>query len=85
MNEEIKYKQKCKELSDKIKELEKDNQTVQLKIAKTKKNIKRLKIERSMIVDRLDELSSDTSVSIQLQPTVTHIYESSVVLTLILG
>ncbi|CAH1763649.1 20380_t:CDS:2 [Entrophospora sp. SA101] len=54
-DEEIKYRRKYKELKKKIHEMEEENDKINLKLVRAKKSIQRLKIERSFLVDRLEQ------------------------------
>ncbi|KAG0150111.1 hypothetical protein CROQUDRAFT_652802 [Cronartium quercuum f. sp. fusiforme G11] len=56
--DEQRYATKCHELRAKIREIERDNQNVQLKIVKSKKNIQRLRIERSVLYDALATITT---------------------------
>ncbi|GBB95765.1 hypothetical protein RclHR1_02610002 [Rhizophagus clarus] len=68
-NDDLKYKRKYKELKKKIREMEEENEKLSLKLTRAKKNIQRLKIERSFLFDRLEqsqptnESESDTTSS----------------------
>ncbi|CAG8624677.1 2838_t:CDS:2 [Acaulospora morrowiae] len=52
---EVKYKRKYKELKKKIRDMEEENEKLTLKLTKAKKNIQRLRIERSFLFDRLEQ------------------------------
>ncbi|CAG8750210.1 10718_t:CDS:2, partial [Racocetra persica] len=54
-SDEMKYKRKYRELKKKIREMEEENEKLTLKLTKAKKNIQRLKIERSFLFDRLEQ------------------------------
>jgi len=70
-NDDLKYKRKYKELKKKIREMEEENEKLSLKLTRAKKNIQRLRIERSFLFDRLEqsqptnESESDTTSSPQ--------------------
>ncbi|CAG8515512.1 10476_t:CDS:2 [Paraglomus brasilianum] len=54
-SDEIKYRRKYKELKKKIREMEEDNEKITLKLTRAKKNIQRLRIERSFLFERLEQ------------------------------
>jgi len=54
-NDDLKYKRKYKELKKKIREMEEENEKLSLKLTRAKKNIQRLRIERSFLFDRLEQ------------------------------
>ncbi|ODQ64048.1 hypothetical protein NADFUDRAFT_43684 [Nadsonia fulvescens var. elongata DSM 6958] len=53
--EEMKYKQKCKELKRRIREIEDTNESAAINISRTKRAIKRLRLERAFILEKLEE------------------------------
>ncbi|KAG9307754.1 hypothetical protein G9A89_023319 [Geosiphon pyriformis] len=53
-NDELKYKRKYKELKKRIREMEEENEMLTLKLTRAKKNLQRLRIERSFLFDRLE-------------------------------
>ncbi|KIJ44260.1 hypothetical protein M422DRAFT_30410 [Sphaerobolus stellatus SS14] len=55
-NNDRKYLQKYNDLKQKVKEIEQDNERLQIKVLKTKRNIQRLRIERSILYERLQSM-----------------------------
>ncbi|KAK0461822.1 uncharacterized protein EV420DRAFT_131488 [Desarmillaria tabescens] len=51
--EDAKYHNKYKELKRKVKEIESDNDKLQLKVMQAKRNIQRMKLERAILYERL--------------------------------
>lgn len=58
MNTETKYKQKCRDLRKRIREIEEHNELVGVSITRTKRDIKRLRLERSLLLEKLEERTS---------------------------
>ncbi|ORX53782.1 hypothetical protein BCR36DRAFT_403452 [Piromyces finnis] len=58
--EEQKYKRKYEELFKKLQDLEENNKTLDLKIIKTRKCIKRLKVERGFLFEKLEKIKKPT-------------------------
>ncbi|KAI8454082.1 hypothetical protein BY996DRAFT_6414189 [Phakopsora pachyrhizi] len=56
--DEQRYGTKCHELRSKIREIERENQNIQLKISKSKRNIQRLRIERSVLYEVLATITA---------------------------
>ncbi|KAK3841381.1 MAG: hypothetical protein J3R72DRAFT_155146 [Linnemannia gamsii] len=50
----IKYKRKYKDLKKRIRDIEDDNDVLNIKLSRARKNIHRLRVERSFLFDRLD-------------------------------
>ncbi|KAK9897710.1 hypothetical protein P389DRAFT_60877 [Cystobasidium minutum MCA 4210] len=82
--DEIKYRTKYKQLRGKVKEIEEENAKMQAKILKTKRQIQRLRLERSILYDRFQEAKNagtleHTSIPVSsLQPQLSSIpYGSS--------
>ncbi|BGP23355.1 hypothetical protein Rt10032_c02g0902 [Rhodotorula toruloides] len=59
--DDVKYRQKYKELKAKLAEIEEDNTKLSVKILKSKKAIQRLRIERSILYDRLQGTVAPTN------------------------
>ncbi|KAI8985213.1 high mobility group box domain-containing protein [Pilobolus umbonatus] len=68
MTEDIKYRQKYKELKKRIREIEEDNDVLNIRLFKARKNIRHLKLERTFLLDRIDKNS---------HPTIDYISEHS--------
>ncbi|EMS25913.1 uncharacterized protein RHTO_00341 [Rhodotorula toruloides NP11] len=69
--DDVKYRQKYKELKAKLAEIEEDNTKLSVKILKSKKAIQRLRIERSILYDRLQGTVAPTNP--YALHTVTHL------------
>ncbi|KAL1922137.1 uncharacterized protein VTP21DRAFT_10779 [Calcarisporiella thermophila] len=54
-NDEAKYLRKYKELKKRVREMEEDNERLTVKLARAKKLIQRIKLERSFLFDRLEQ------------------------------
>lgn len=73
---EAKYKQKCRDLRKRIHEIEEHNELVGVSITRTKRDIKRLRLERSLLLEKLEERTllkvddSDGSPSPPNSPTL---------------
>lgn len=73
--DEQRYGTKCLELRTKIREIERENQNIQLKILQSKKNVSRLRIERSVLYEALGNITAsaakaaDLTVPPQAQPS----------------
>lgn len=73
---EAKYKQKCRDLRKRIREIEEHNDLVGLSISRTKRDIKRLRLERSLLMEKIEERTllkvedSDGSPSPPSSPTL---------------
>jgi non-histone protein 10 len=52
---EVKYKQKCIELRKRVREIEEHNELVELSLSRTKRFIKRLRLERALLLEKLEE------------------------------
>lgn len=52
---ELKYKQKCKDLRKRIREIENHNEIVTISIARTKRAIQRIRLERALLLEKLEE------------------------------
>jgi chromosome segregation ATPase len=57
--EDQKYKRKYEELKRKLKNLEENNKTLDLKIIKAKNCIKRLKVEKGFLFEKLDKIKNN--------------------------
>lgn len=57
-SEETKYRQKCKDLKRRIREIEDYNEATSLSISRTKRAIQRLRLERSLILEKLEDKTS---------------------------
>ncbi|KAF9958615.1 hypothetical protein BGZ72_000113 [Mortierella alpina] len=53
--EDIKYRRKYKDLKKRIRDIEDDNDVLNIKLSRARKNIHRLRVERSFLFDRLDQ------------------------------
>jgi len=60
--EEQKYKKKYEELKKKLQDLEENNKNLDLKIIKTKKCIKRLKVEKGFLLEKLDKIKKTSDI-----------------------
>ncbi|BGP01326.1 hypothetical protein RTG_01200 [Rhodotorula toruloides ATCC 204091] len=69
--DDVKYRQKYKELKAKLAEIEEDNTKLSVRILKSKKAIQRLRIERSILYDRLQGTVAPTNP--YALHTVTHL------------
>ncbi|KAH9077041.1 hypothetical protein EDB83DRAFT_2347918 [Lactarius deliciosus] len=56
--EDAKYKAKYRELKKKVKEIEMDNDKLQVKVLQSKRNIQRLRLERAILYERLSSRQS---------------------------
>ncbi|CAN6649710.1 hypothetical protein TRVA0_024S00298 [Trichomonascus vanleenenianus] len=54
-SEESKYKQKCKDLRKRIREIEESNETMAVSIERTKRAIQRIRLERALMMEKLEE------------------------------
>ncbi len=54
-SEDVKYKQKCKDLKRRIQEIEDHNDVVTIKIARAKRAVQRLRLERAFLLEKLEE------------------------------
>ncbi|BFZ60367.1 hypothetical protein YB2330_001403 [Saitoella coloradoensis] len=54
-SEDARYRQKCKDLRKRIREIEESNDAMTLKLARTKRSIQRLRLERAFLLERLEE------------------------------
>ncbi|KAA1070869.1 hypothetical protein PGT21_026203 [Puccinia graminis f. sp. tritici] len=78
MADEQRYGTKCHELRAKIREIERENQNTQLKILQSKKNVSRLRIERSVLYEALATITAnaakaaDLNVPPQAQPSTSN-------------
>ncbi|KAK9451341.1 uncharacterized protein V1518DRAFT_408298 [Limtongia smithiae] len=54
-SEEIKYKQKCKDLKRRIREIEDDNGVLTLRLARSKRAVQRMRLERALLLEKLEE------------------------------
>lgn len=52
---ELKYKQKCKDLRKRIREIENHNEIVTISISRTKRAIQRIRLERALLLEKLEE------------------------------
>ncbi|GAA6004809.1 uncharacterized protein JCM10292_002523 [Rhodotorula paludigena] len=59
--DDVKYRQKVKEIKQKVQEIEEDNTKLSVKILKSKKAIQRLRIERAILYDRLQSTVAPTN------------------------
>ncbi|KAF9354370.1 hypothetical protein BGX26_007793 [Mortierella sp. AD094] len=61
--DDIKYKRKYKDLKKRIRDIEEDNDILNIKLSRARKNIHRLRVERSFLFDRLDHSENATHPS----------------------
>ncbi len=54
-SEEAKYRKKCKDLKRRIREIEDNNEGLVVKLARTKRHIQRLRLERSFLLETLED------------------------------
>ncbi|GAA5831887.1 hypothetical protein JCM3766R1_000139 [Sporobolomyces carnicolor] len=59
--DDVKYRNKYRELKVKVAEIEDDNTKLSVKILKSKKAIQRLRIERAILYDRLQKTTAPTN------------------------
>lgn len=57
-SEEQKYRQKCKDLKRRIREIEDHNEATSISISRTKRAIQRLRLERALILEKLEDKTS---------------------------
>lgn len=55
MSEEVKYKKKCRDLKRRIGEIETSNESLVTKLARTKRFIQRVRLERAFLLEKLEE------------------------------
>ncbi|KAK7202765.1 hypothetical protein BZA70DRAFT_284911 [Myxozyma melibiosi] len=55
LSEEIKYKQKCKDLKRRISQIEDQNDILSLRIARSKRAVQRMRLERALLLEKLEE------------------------------
>ncbi|ORY05336.1 HMG-box [Basidiobolus meristosporus CBS 931.73] len=58
--DEAKYRKKYQELKRKVREIEKFNEELVIKICRVKKNVRRTKIERNLLFDRLEHVKGES-------------------------
>ncbi|KAG0200615.1 hypothetical protein BGX28_006347 [Mortierella sp. GBA30] len=58
--EDEKYKRKYKDLKRRVRGIEEDNDVLNLKLVRAKENIRRLRVERGLLFDKLDNIMYDT-------------------------
>ncbi|KAF9378562.1 non-histone protein [Podila verticillata] len=61
--DDVKYKRKYKDLKKRIRDIEEDNDVLNIKLSRARKNIHRLRVERSFLFDRLDQTGHSTNGS----------------------
>ncbi|KAG0302175.1 hypothetical protein BGZ98_007730 [Dissophora globulifera] len=61
--DDIKYKRKYKDLKKRIRDIEEDNDILNIKLSRARKNIHRLRVERSFLFDKLDHSDNATHPS----------------------
>ncbi|KAG0091079.1 hypothetical protein BGZ93_008996 [Podila epicladia] len=61
--DDVKYKRKYKDLKRRIRDIEEDNDVLNIKLSRARKNIHRLRVERSFLFDRLDQTGQSTNGS----------------------
>ncbi|KAK9235179.1 hypothetical protein V1525DRAFT_410741 [Lipomyces kononenkoae] len=54
-SEEIKYRQKCKDLKKRIREIEEQNDVLTLRLARSKRAVQRMRLERALLLEKLEE------------------------------
>ncbi|KAK9766480.1 non-histone protein, variant 2 [Basidiobolus ranarum] len=55
-SDDIKYKKKYKELKKRVLEIEKFNEELVVKISRVRKNVRRTKVERNLLFDKLENI-----------------------------
>lgn len=55
MSEEVKYKKKCRDLKRRIGEIETSNESLVTKLARTKRFIQRVRLQRAFLLEKLEE------------------------------
>ncbi|KAK9767562.1 non-histone protein [Basidiobolus ranarum] len=58
-SDEVKYKTKYQELKKRVHEIEKFNEGLVIKISRVKKNVRRTKVERNFLFDRLENVKGE--------------------------
>ncbi|KTW28394.1 hypothetical protein T552_01656 [Pneumocystis carinii B80] len=88
--EELKYKHKCKQLRQKILKISAENDLLVVKLARMKRSIQRLRLERAFIFEKLEERvpstvedsgTSDSSVSFKREKDSPHSETHEILLT----
>ncbi|KAG0240577.1 hypothetical protein BGW41_006838 [Actinomortierella wolfii] len=59
--DDIKYKRKYRDLKKRIREIEEENDQLNLKLTRARKNIRRLRVERSFLFEKLDNVDLPTT------------------------
>ncbi|KAK9463935.1 uncharacterized protein V1516DRAFT_669078 [Lipomyces oligophaga] len=54
-SEETKYRQKCKDLKKRISEVEESNNLLILRLARSKRGVQRMRLERAFLLEKLEE------------------------------
>ncbi|KAK9367453.1 hypothetical protein V1509DRAFT_626694 [Lipomyces kononenkoae] len=54
-SEEIKYRQKCKDLKKRIREIEEQNDVLTLRLARSRRAVQRMRLERALLLEKLEE------------------------------
>ncbi|KAK9351208.1 high mobility group box domain-containing protein [Lipomyces doorenjongii] len=54
-SEEVKYRQKCKDLKNRIHEIEEQNDVLTLRLARSKRAVQRMRLERALLLEKLEE------------------------------
>ncbi|CAI2178837.1 10058_t:CDS:2 [Funneliformis geosporum] len=76
VNDDLKYKRKYKELKKRIREMEDENEKLSLKLTRAKKNIQRLRIERSFLFERLEQSHSKNNSESDITSTPQRVVDS---------
>ncbi|KAK9458202.1 hypothetical protein V1511DRAFT_508293 [Dipodascopsis uninucleata] len=54
-SEELKYRQKCKDLKKRIREVEEQNDVLTLRLTRSKRAVQRMRLERAFLLEKLEE------------------------------
>ncbi|OLL25414.1 Non-histone protein 10 [Neolecta irregularis DAH-3] len=79
---ENKYRKKCKDIRKRIREIEENNENLVLKLARTRRSVQRLRLERAFLQEKLEEREhpivddSDGSASTPASPDPDEKYSS---------
>ncbi|KAG2206521.1 hypothetical protein INT47_008538 [Mucor saturninus] len=60
MTEDLKYRQKYKDLRKRIRDIEEENDVLNVRLFKARKSIRHLKLERTFLLDRMEKTSHPT-------------------------
>ncbi|KAK9477404.1 high mobility group box domain-containing protein [Lipomyces japonicus] len=54
-SEELKYRQKCKDLKKRIQDIEEQNDALTLRLSRSKRAVQRMRLERAFLLEKLEE------------------------------